>query len=131
MAPPTHITVMAPEGRLTPIHPSDGVEPGGRRMYAEPGIVRRVRWSQTIRRAVNRGDLGLVNAKGEPVKTIAEAACPDELPGELGGNRLDLRAAAAPGPDLDSLIGDAARAARELAETTAQATTHATKGGDK
>jgi hypothetical protein len=81
MALPTHVTVTAPEGRMTPIHPSDGIDHAGVRMVVEAGTVRRVRWSQTTRRAWNRGDLILCNMDGSRVATPELAAAPRELEG--------------------------------------------------
>ncbi len=80
MADPTHITVTAPIGRHTPIHPSDGAEPGGGLLYVEPSTVCRVRYSQTIRRALSRGDLIACNMDGAP-STVTLAAAPEDLPG--------------------------------------------------
>lgn len=78
MADPTHITVTAPDGRRTPIHSDDGVEPGGGQLYITAGSVRRVRYSQAIRRAINRGDLVPCDANGAQC-AIALAAAPDDL----------------------------------------------------
>jgi hypothetical protein len=79
MAPPTHITVTAPPGRKTPIHKADGVDPGGSTMYVEAGIVRRVANSQTVRRAIARGDLLLCNMNGADVDSVELAAAPVDL----------------------------------------------------
>lgn len=85
MAQPTHIFVTAPEGRLTPIHKDDGIEPGGGVLYVKPGEVRPVRYwtsdgrtSTTVRRAVTRGDLVLCNMDGTPVESFESAAVHDE-----------------------------------------------------
>lgn len=78
---PTHVTVTAPDGRLTPIHPDDGVGLGGAPLRVDSARVARVRWSQTTRRAVERGDLILCTRAGKAVPTAREAACPEDLPG--------------------------------------------------
>lgn len=78
---PTHVTVTAPEGRLTPIHPEDGVGIAGAALRIGPGEVCRVRWSQTTIRAVRRGDLILCTAEGTPVGTPQEAERTTDLPG--------------------------------------------------
>lgn len=57
MPDPTHIMVTAPAGRRTPVHPSDGAEPGGATLFVTDGRVVPVRYSQTIRRSIARGDL--------------------------------------------------------------------------
>lgn len=75
---PTHITVTAPAGVRTPIHPNDGIRPGGDPLFVVAGAVERVRYSQTIRRALGRGDLIACNMDGAPV-TVALAAAPSEL----------------------------------------------------
>lgn len=90
---PTHVTVTAPAGRLTPIHPEDGVDIAGAPLRVAPGTVRRVRWSQTTSRAVGRGDLILCRRDGSRVRTPEEAACDEDLP----GLRLPI-ADPAPGP---------------------------------
>lgn len=79
MANLTHITVTAPPGRRTPIHPSDGVRPGGGALYVEHGCVERVRYSQTVRRSLGRGDLISCDLNGAPV-TVTLAAAPMEIP---------------------------------------------------
>lgn len=83
----THVYVTAPEGRLTPVHRDDGIEPGGGVMYVAPGEVRAVRYwigggrtSQTIRRSRDRGDLVLCNMDGAPVDSFEAAAADVELP---------------------------------------------------
>ncbi len=55
--PPTHITVTAPPGKLTPIHYEDSTEPGGLPLRVSAGNVHRVRYSQAVRRSIARGDL--------------------------------------------------------------------------
>jgi len=80
MAIPTHVTVTAPEGRMTPIHPDDGVDAGNRRLFVEHGFISRVRWTQTTRRARNRGDLILCNMSGEPVDSAELATSRQDLP---------------------------------------------------
>lgn len=80
MAQPDYITVTAPPGRTTPIHPGDGREPGGGLLYADFVTVIRVRRSQDVRRAVARGDLIPCDMNGAPV-TIHLARAPEELPG--------------------------------------------------
>lgn len=80
MPDPTHITVTAPKGKRTPVHPADGVEPGGALLCVVEGEIRRVRYSQTTRRSVARGDLIPCDMNGAAVG-VALAAAPDELPG--------------------------------------------------
>ncbi len=80
MPDPTHITVTAPPGKLTPIHRDDGAEPGGGLMYVASGEIRRVRLSQAIRRSIARTDLIPCDMNGAGVG-IALAAAPDELTG--------------------------------------------------
>jgi hypothetical protein len=82
MALPTHVTVTAPEGRTTPVHHEDGVEPGGGQLVIIAGRVRRVKWSQTTMRSRNRGDLILCNMDGEPVDSAEAAAAPADFPWE-------------------------------------------------
>lgn len=83
MPPPTHITVKAPPERLTPIHPEDGVGPGGGLLYVGDSPlgrrVARVRLSSDTRRALARGDLILCNAAGSAVQSIEAAAAPHDL----------------------------------------------------
>ncbi len=79
--PLTHITVSAPPGRRTPLHPSDGCEPGGGMMYVEAGIVARVRWSQGVRRSIRCGDLFPCNTDGKAVASAELAAAPAPLDG--------------------------------------------------
>lgn len=95
--PPTHITVTAPEGRLVPIHPSDGTDPSGMLLHVEAGTVCRVRYSQSTRRAINRGDLIPCSLEGRPVDVDA-ADCPkalDELEPTAVGSKLRLSSLAA------------------------------------
>jgi len=92
MPDPTHITVSAPSGRRTPIHTSDGAEPGGGQLYAEPGWVCRVRYSQTVRRALDRNDLFACTMDGAPV-TVTLAAAPTDLPGGKVAIAPDVRKA--------------------------------------
>lgn len=79
---PSHITVTAPPDRRTPVHPSDGTEPGGGLLCAVPGEIIRVRYarSQTIRRAIARGDLIPCDMNGAAVG-VDLAAAPEEIPG--------------------------------------------------
>jgi len=77
--PPTHITVTAPEGRLTPIHKSDGVEPGGAALVVAPGDVRRVAYSTTVHRSILRGDLVMCDLDGKAVASADLAAAPLDL----------------------------------------------------
>jgi hypothetical protein len=88
MFQPTHIYVTAPQGRLTPIHPDDGIEPGGFPMRAKAGEASMVRYwivqpnghvivSQTTRRAITRGDLIPCNDKGTPVDDVDAAQVPE------------------------------------------------------
>lgn len=83
----THVFVTAPEGRLTPVHRDDGIEPGGGVLYVRSGEVRAVRYwrgegktSQTVRRSRDRGDLVLCNMDGVPVDSYEAAAADVELP---------------------------------------------------
>ena len=72
------ITVTAPEGRKTPIHPHDGTDPTGALLHVEPGRVTRVRYSQDVRRAVNRGDLIPCGLDGRAC-ALARADAPNAL----------------------------------------------------
>ena len=85
MPNPTHITVTAPAGRLTPVHHQDGTEPGGIPLRVAPGFVHRVRYSQDIRRSIKRGDLVPCNLEGQTVG-LELAAAPNDLP----DGRIDL-----------------------------------------
>ncbi len=82
MTAPSHITVTAPPGITAPIHPTDGHEPGGGQLRITSDVVARVRYagSQSIRRAISRGDLILCNMDGAPVASVDLAACPNEPP---------------------------------------------------
>lgn len=75
----THITVSAPEGRCTPIHREDGVEPGGAPLRIVAGKVGRVVYSQTIRRAIARGDLFPCDMDGRRVESATMASAPRDL----------------------------------------------------
>lgn len=79
--PHRYVRVTAPEGRRTPIHEDDGVDVGAVMLYVEPGSIRRVRWSQTVRRARNRGDLILCDMNGNRVDTVDLAEQVEDLPG--------------------------------------------------
>jgi len=83
MPAPSHITVTAPPGRVTPIHSMDGAEPGGAQLRVIEGEVVRVRFagSQAVRRAIARGDLVMCDLNGAPVASADLAACPADLPG--------------------------------------------------
>lgn len=78
--PERYVRVTAPEGRHTPIHEDDGVDIGGLPLFVEPGVIRRVRWSQTTRRSKNRGDLILCDMDGKQVDTVELAEQLDQLP---------------------------------------------------
>lgn len=71
--PPTHIFVTAPEGRLTPINPTDGSDGAGL-LYVEHGRTTRVKYSADVRRAIADGDLIPVTIGGVHVKEIDKAA---------------------------------------------------------
>jgi hypothetical protein len=77
--PPSHVSVTAPEGKLTPIHTEDGCEPGGYILYVKPGWISRVRYSQSIRRSITRLDLTLCNMDGAPVASCELAAAPTDF----------------------------------------------------
>lgn len=81
MPDPTHITVTAPTGKVTPIHKDDGSAPGGVQLRTTAEVVDRVRYSQSVRRAIARGDLIPCNMSGAAVPSIDLAAAPEELPG--------------------------------------------------
>lgn len=83
MAAPEYITVKAPPGKTTPIHPSDGHPISGPLLIALPDRVIRVRFagSQNVRRSIGRGDLIMCDMNGAPVSSAELAASPDELPG--------------------------------------------------
>jgi hypothetical protein len=80
MADPTHITVTAPPDRVTPIHKDDGIAPNGAQLRVTAGRVARVRYSQSVRRAIARGDLIPCNMSGAAVPSVDLAAAPDEAP---------------------------------------------------
>jgi hypothetical protein len=75
-----YIRVTAPEGRRTPVHPIDGSAPGGGLLYVIAGETRRVRWSQSTRRAVGNGDLIPCDAAGHQLP-VAAAVCPEDIEG--------------------------------------------------
>lgn len=83
MPNPTHITVTAPPDRVTPIHKEDGIEPSGAQLRVTAGRVVRVRYSQSVRRAIGpilgRGDLIPCNMSGAAVASIDLAAAPEDL----------------------------------------------------
>lgn len=79
MSKPSHITVTAPPGRLTPINPKDGRAPGDHLMYVEPGKVRRVAYSADVARAIAAGDLVPCNMDGARVASADLAAAPDHI----------------------------------------------------
>lgn len=80
MTAPSHITVTAPPGVTAPIHPTDGHEPGGGQLRVTCHMVARVRYagSQSIRRAIARGDLVPCNMDGGLVASVDLAACTEE-----------------------------------------------------
>jgi len=83
MALPTHVTVTAPDdGRRTPVHPDDGVEPGGGPLFVTAERVRRVAYSHTTLRSIGRGDLILCNMDGEPVDSAELAVAKPDFPGD-------------------------------------------------
>jgi hypothetical protein len=92
MAPLTHVTVIAPPERRTPVDAADGVEPGGGPLYVTADEVRRIKYSHTTIRSIGRGDLILCNMDGEPVASVDLAAAPVELE----GGRLPVKARKAP-----------------------------------
>jgi hypothetical protein len=83
MPAPSHITVTAPPGRMTPIHTADGAEPGGAQLRVVEGEIVRVRYagSQAVRRAIVRGDLIMCDLNGAPVASAELAASAADLPG--------------------------------------------------
>lgn len=83
MPAPSHITVTAPPGVVTPIHQTDGVEPGGAQLRVAAGEIVRVRYagSSAIRRSIARGDLIPCNMDGKRAASAEAAAARDELPG--------------------------------------------------
>ncbi|HEX6022554.1 MAG TPA: hypothetical protein VFZ00_11205 [Solirubrobacter sp.] len=90
MPDPTHITVTTPPDRVTPIHKDDGAAPGGVQLRASAAFVDRVRYSQSVRRSIARGDLIPCNMSGAAVPSIDLAAAPEELP----GGRIERKPAA-------------------------------------
>jgi hypothetical protein len=70
MPDPTHITVTAPPDRVTPIHKDDGVEPNGAQLRVTSAVTVRVRYSQSVRRAIARGDLIPCNMSGAAAPSI-------------------------------------------------------------
>jgi hypothetical protein len=95
MALPTHVTVTAPAGRRTPVDAADGVEPGGGPLFVTSERVRRVRFSHTTLRSINRGDLVLCNMDGAGVASAELAAAPDEI--DPGGRPVKAKAEAPKG----------------------------------
>jgi len=95
MAVPSHITVTAPPGRMTPVGRRDGVEPGGGQLRVVDGEVVRVRFagSSSVRRSIARGDLIMCDMNGAPVASADLAAAPAELP----DGRIVLKRDAKPG----------------------------------
>lgn len=81
MAPVTHVTVTAPEGRMTPVAAQDGAEPGGNPLHVTSDDVARVRYSHTTIRSLARGDLILCDLNGSSVASVELASCPTDLPG--------------------------------------------------
>ena len=79
MPDPTHITVTAPSDRVTPIHKDDGIEPSGAQLRVRAGFVARVRYSQSVRRAIGRGDLIPCNMAGAAVPSVTLAAAADDF----------------------------------------------------
>lgn len=84
--PPTHILVTAPEGRMTPIAPSDGTDPGRPVLLVDHGSVCRVRYSAEVRRSIARGDLLLCRLEQRarelalrPANDLEAAAAPKSL----------------------------------------------------
>lgn len=114
MARPKFITVTAPEGRKTPVHEADGVEPGGGLLYVTVDDVARVAYSQTTIRSVNRGDLIPCDTDGKHVDSAAAASMPNET--DLGGKwptakrrvQLEAEALEAKKKELEALKPDLA-----------------------
>lgn len=79
MPDPTHITVTAPPDRVTPIHKDDGIEDNGGQLRVTAGRVAPVRYSQSVRRAIARGDLIPCNMSGAGVPSIDLAAHPEGI----------------------------------------------------
>lgn len=79
MTRPTHVTVTAPPGRLTPIHEGDGRRPGGAQLLVAPGMIERVKLSQHTMRSITRGDLVLCTMDGKTVASYELAAAPVPL----------------------------------------------------
>lgn len=78
--PPTHITVTAPEGRKTPIHPNDGSDPESPTlMFVEHGTIARVKYSADVRRAIARGDLIAVDGDGAHTTDLEKASAPKAM----------------------------------------------------
>lgn len=76
---PKFIYGTAPEGRKTPIAPSDGTDPAtGGILMLEPGRVTRIAYSQDVRRAIARGDILTCNMEGATV-SLEGADAPDAL----------------------------------------------------
>jgi hypothetical protein len=85
MPDPTHITVTAPAGKATPIHSDDGFSPGGVQLQVTTAFVDRVRLSQSVRRAIGRGDLVPCDMSGSVVPSdhLELAAAPEDLPARI------------------------------------------------
>jgi hypothetical protein len=96
--PPTHILVTAPEGRLCPIHPSDGGDDAGGLLYVMHGRVTRVKYSQDVRRSIKDGDLIPCTRDGKPAKDLEAAACNQPLPSGSPHVTDDDHKPAAPAP---------------------------------
>lgn len=82
MPEPAYILVTAPTGRVTPIHATDGFDPGGGLLYVTDGTVCRVRYSQAIRRAIARADLFPCDMNGAAVG-LELATAPDDIGGKV------------------------------------------------
>ncbi len=75
----THITVTAPEGRVAPIHADDWCGPGGEPPAVRHGVVCRVKYSQTVRRAIARGDLIPCDMDGKRAASANAASAPRDI----------------------------------------------------
>lgn len=78
MPRPDYITVTAPPGRATPIHKDDGVDLLGGQLQVTEADVCRVRYSQTVQRSINRGDLITCTSDGAHC-ILAQASAPRDL----------------------------------------------------
>jgi hypothetical protein len=116
MTTQSYVTVTAPEGRRTPVHSDDGIEPGGNPLVITSDDVGRVRYSQTTARSIARGDLLLCNMDGSPVASVNLAAAKESNRGpkwRTAKRQAELEA--------EERAADLAKAKQDLEKTAGQA----------